>query len=786
MNPDQVHIHKSVSGDPDDDHEDPVCHMRTSASSPHSVQYKGADFLFCSFSCLNKFKGDPERFLGDAGFSQSNPSTPVAVDAEYFCPMHPEVRQIGPGSCPLCGMDLEPTVPTADAEEPSAEIKDTLRRFWVAALLSAPLLIISMGDMLPGQPISSAIPREITIWLELAFATPVALWAAWPFYQRAVRSVVNRSLNMYSLIGLGVGVAYSYSVVAVIWPNWFPASFRGHDNSVGVYFEASAVIVTLILLGQVLELRARAQTGSAIRKLLGLSPKLARVIRLDGMEEDIPLEDVMVGELLRVRPGEKIPVDGVITSGRSSVDESMLTGEPIPQEKGEGDRVVGATINGTGSLVVQATQIGSQTVLAQIVQMVGQAQRSRAPIQRTADVAASYFVPAVLVIAIVAFFVWAFFGPEPQMAHAIVVAVAVLIIACPCALGLATPMSIMVGTGRAATRGILFKDAQSLELLNGVDTLVVDKTGTLTEGRPIMIEACALGSDDSRTMLGLAASLEKSSEHPLAKAILAGANDADVSLDDVQDFESITGKGVLGTVSGQRIGLGNQALMNQIGVDSSMVSNEVLDLRRKGHTVMFLSTDQAFVGFLSVTDPIKESTPGVIDALHGSGIRVLMLTGDSKETADAVAAQLAIDEVFAELMPEDKAETVRALQAKGRTVAMVGDGINDAPALAQADVGIAIGTGTDVAIESAGVTLLNGELSGIPVAIDLSRATLRNIKQNLFFAFVYNGLGVPIAAGLLYPFIGVLLNPMLAAAAMSLSSVSVIVNALRLRGVRLD
>jgi Cu+-exporting ATPase len=653
-------------------------------------------------------------------------------------------------------------------------------------LLSAPLLIISMGDMLPGQPISSAIPREITIWLELAFATPVALWAAWPFYQRAVRSVVNRSLNMYSLIGLGVGVAYSYSVVAVIWPNWFPASFRGHDNSVGVYFEASAVIVTLILLGQVLELRARAQTGSAIRKLLGLSPKLARVIRLDGMEEDIPLEDVMVGELLRVRPGEKIPVDGVITSGRSSVDESMLTGEPIPQEKGEGDRVVGATINGTGSLVVQATQIGSQTVLAQIVQMVGQAQRSRAPIQRTADVAASYFVPAVLVIAIVAFFVWAFFGPEPQMAHAIVVAVAVLIIACPCALGLATPMSIMVGTGRAATRGILFKDAQSLELLNGVDTLVVDKTGTLTEGRPIMIEACALGSDDSRTMLGLAASLEKSSEHPLAKAILAGANDADVSLDDVQDFESITGKGVLGTVSGQRIGLGNQALMNQIGVDTSMVSNEVLDLRRKGHTVMFLSTDQAFVGFLSVTDPIKESTPGVIDALHGSGIRVLMLTGDSKETADAVAAQLAIDEVFAELMPEDKAETVRALQAKGRTVAMVGDGINDAPALAQADVGIAIGTGTDVAIESAGVTLLNGELSGIPVAIDLSRATLRNIKQNLFFAFVYNGLGVPIAAGLLYPFIGVLLNPMLAAAAMSLSSVSVIVNALRLRGVRLD
>jgi len=640
--------------------------------------------------------------------------------------------------------------------------------------------------MLPGQPISSAIPREITIWLELAFATPVALWAAWPFYQRAVRSVVNRSLNMYSLIGLGVGVAYSYSVVAVIWPNWFPASFRGHDNSVGVYFEASAVIVTLILLGQVLELRARAQTGSAIRKLLGLSPKLARVIRLDGMEEDIPLEDVMVGELLRVRPGEKIPVDGVITSGRSSVDESMLTGEPIPQEKGEGDRVVGATINGTGSLVVQATQIGSQTVLAQIVQMVGQAQRSRAPIQRTADVAASYFVPAVLVIAIVAFFVWAFFGPEPQMAHAIVVAVAVLIIACPCALGLATPMSIMVGTGRAATRGILFKDAQSLELLNGVDTLVVDKTGTLTEGRPIMIEACALGSDDSRTMLGLAASLEKSSEHPLAKAILAGANDADVSLDDVQDFESITGKGVLGTVSGQRIGLGNQALMNQIGVDTSMVSNEVLDLRRKGHTVMFLSTDQAFVGFLSVTDPIKESTPGVIDALHGSGIRVLMLTGDSKETADAVAAQLAIDEVFAELMPEDKAETVRALQAKGRTVAMVGDGINDAPALAQADVGIAIGTGTDVAIESAGVTLLNGELSGIPVAIDLSRATLRNIKQNLFFAFVYNGLGVPIAAGLLYPFIGVLLNPMLAAAAMSLSSVSVIVNALRLRGVRLD
>jgi Cu+-exporting ATPase len=555
---------------------------------------------------------------------------------------------------------------------------------------------------------------------------------------------------------------------------------------VGVYFEASAVIVTLILLGQVLELRARAQTGSAIRKLLGLSPKLARVIRLDGMEEDIPLEDVMVGELLRVRPGEKIPVDGVITSGRSSVDESMLTGEPIPQEKGEGDRVVGATINGTGSLVVQATQIGSQTVLAQIVQMVGQAQRSRAPIQRTADVAASYFVPAVLVIAIVAFFVWAFFGPEPQMAHAIVVAVAVLIIACPCALGLATPMSIMVGTGRAATRGILFKDAQSLELLNGVDTLVVDKTGTLTEGRPIMIEACALGSDDSRTMLGLAASLEKSSEHPLAKAILAGANDADVSLDDVQDFESITGKGVLGTVSGQRIGLGNQALMNQIGVDTSMVSNEVLDLRRKGHTVMFLSTDQAFVGFLSVTDPIKESTPGVIDALHGSGIRVLMLTGDSKETADAVAAQLAIDEVFAELMPEDKAETVRALQAKGRTVAMVGDGINDAPALAQADVGIAIGTGTDVAIESAGVTLLNGELSGIPVAIDLSRATLRNIKQNLFFAFVYNGLGVPIAAGLLYPFIGVLLNPMLAAAAMSLSSVSVIVNALRLRGVRLD
>lgn len=780
------HSHQHGTHQAHGDHEDPVCHMRVSSSSAHQFEHQGAVFYFCSASCLQKFSAAPDQFLSGVPIDREENTVNLDAGAEFVCPMHPGERKIGPGSCRLCGMDLEPTVQSGGEDETSPELKDAQRRFWVSVLFTLPLVVISMGDMLPGRPVSEIVSRDVGVWLELVLATPVALWAAWPFYERAINSVIHRSLNMYSLIGLGVSVAYLFSVVAVIWPDAFPDSFRGHGGRVGVYFEASAVIVTLILLGQILELKARSRTSAAIRKLLGLAPKTARRVLDDGTEEDVPLDVVQAGDVLRVRPGEKIPVDGVVQSGRSSVDESMLTGEPIPKEKEEGDRVVGATINGTGTLVIEATQVGSQTVLSQIVKMVSEAQRSRAPIQRTADVAASYFVPAVLVVSVIALIVWGVWGPEPKMAHAVVVAVAVLIIACPCALGLATPMSIMVGTGRAATRGVLFKNAEALERLHTVDKLVVDKTGTLTEGHPELMEAQAFGAFSKDEVLKFAASLEKGSEHPLARAILDGAVAAGVDARDVTNFQSLTGKGVTGEVSGQAISLGNQTLMDELGVDTQEVSSEVRLLRQRGYTVMFLAVADELAGILSVADPIKESSLEVIKKLHHSGIKVLMLTGDSEETARAVATQLGIDEVYAEILPEQKASKVAELQHQSRIVAMVGDGINDAPALAQADVGVAIGTGTDVAIESAGVTLLNGELSGIPVAIGVSRATLRNIKQNLFFAFVYNGLGVPIAAGLLYPFFGVLLNPMLAAAAMSMSSVSVVVNALRLRTLKID
>ena len=678
-----------------------MCHMRVGSDSRHHFDHQGTHFYFCSASCLTKFSANPDQYLSAKPIAEVRGKNADENEAEFFCPMHPEERKQGPGSCRLCGMDLEPALQNASEPEESPELKGMQRRFWLSCVFTLPLVAISMGDMLPGRPVSTLISKEAAIWLELIFATPVALWAAWPFYVRAVQSVIYRSLNMYSLIGLGVSVAYGFSVVAVIWPDAFPESFRGHGGTIGVYFEASAVIVTLILLGQILELRARVRTGAAIRKLLGLSPKTARRVRADGAEEDVPLEAVAVGDLLRVRPGEKIPVDGVVRSGGSSVDESMLTGEPIPREKREGDQVVGATINGTGTLVIEATQVGSQTVLSQIVRMVSDAQRSRAPIQRTADVAASYFVPAVLLVAIAASAVWSVWGPEPQMAHAVVVAVAVLIIACPCALGLATPMSIMVGTGRAATRGVLFKNAEALERLHTVDTLVVDKTGTLTEGRPELIETETFGTFDTGSVIQFAASLEKSSEHPLAKAILNGAEAAGVTIGAVSDFESITGKGVTGVVAGHAVALGNQALMDAVGADITLAIADARRRRREGQTVMFLAVGGELAGTLSVADPIKESTPKVINALHESGIQVLMLTGDSEETARAVADQLGIDEVYAEILPEQKAMKIRELQEQGRAVAMVGDGINDAPALAQADVGVAMGTGTDIAIDSA-------------------------------------------------------------------------------------
>ena len=713
------------------------------------------------------------------------PDVPIAPAArrEWTCPMHPEIVKDAPGSCPICGMALEPRdIAVEEAENP--ELADMQRRLWIAALLAAPLIAIVMVDMVAGHPVSALLGARGRTLLELALATPVCTWAAWPFYERAVLSVKHRSLNMFTLIGLGVAVAFAYSVVAALAPGLFPAAFRDARGEVGVYFEAAAGIVTLVLVGQVLELRARSQTGAAIRKLLGLAPSTARRIDESGGEADVPLEQVVVGDRLRVRPGEKIPVDGVVLEGGRNVDESMVTGAPVPVHKGAGDGVIGATLNGNGALIVRAERVGSETLLSRIVGMVAEAQRSRAPIQRLADQVSAVFVPAVIVAAILTFAVWALVGPDPKLTHALVNAVAVLIIACPCALGLATPMSIMVATGKAATVGVLFKNAEAIEVLRKVDTLVVDKTGTLTEGKPELVTVEPRGIDDLE-LLALVGSLERASEHPLAAAIVRGAEARGATLGKVDGFRSVTGKGVIGTIAGREVAVGNRSLMHEVGADPESLAERAESLRTEGQTVMFVAVDGNAAGLVGVADPIKRSTPEAIRALHAEGLYIVMLTGDSATTAKAVAEKLGIDDVVAEVLPDQKADHVAELQRGGRVVAMAGDGINDAPALASAAVGIAMGTGTDVAMESAGVTLVKGDLGGIVRARRLSRATMANIRQNLFFAFAYNAAGVPIAAGILYPVFGLLLSPMLAAAAMSLSSVSVIGNALRLRSAAL-
>jgi Cu+-exporting ATPase len=714
------------------------------------------------------------------------PAAPVvpAARTEWVCPMHPQIVRSEPGTCPICGMALEPRTVTAD-EAINPELADMTRRFWIGLALTAPLLALAMSDLLPGQPVQHAVSPRLLAWVQLVLSTPVVLWAGWPFFVRAHASVVNRSPNMFTLIAIGTGMAYGYSVVGTVAPGLFPDSFRTHGGQIGLYFEVAAVITVLVLLGQVLELRARSRTSTAIRQLLGLAPKTARRLAADGREEDVPLELVQPGDRLRVRPGEKVPVDGAVIEGTSAVDESMVTGEPIPVEKAPGDRVTGGTVNGTGGFVMRAERVGSDTLLAQIVRLVGEAQRSRAPIQRLADQVSAYFVPAVVAVAILTFVGWALFGPEPRLAYALVNAVAVLIIACPCALGLATPMSIMVGTGRGATAGVLVRNAEVLEVLEKVDTLVVDKTGTLTEGRPGLVSVVARPELDEATLLRLAAGLERGSEHPLASAIVAGAVARGVEPGPARDFRSVTGKGVTGTVDGRAVALGNAALLAELGIDPGDLRERAEAGRREGQTVMFVAADGRAAGLLGVADPVKASTLEALRALRDEGIRIVMLTGDSRTTADAVARTLGIEHVEAEVLPERKVEVVRDLQARGRVVAMAGDGVNDAPALAQAHVGIAMGTGTDVAMESAGVTLVKGDLRGVVRARGLSRATMRNIRQNLFFAFVYNALGVPIAAGVLYPVTGLLLSPMFASAAMTFSSVSVIGNALRLRRVTL-
>ncbi len=800
---------------------DPVCGMTVSPDSPHSHAYQGRLYHFCSENCRQKFQQHPEQYLQGGGVSAPPPAAEAAKGQLYTCPMHPEIVQDHPGSCPKCGMALEPkgvpvatagkveytcpmhpeivqdhpgTCPkcgmaleprTVEVEEDDSELRDMTRRFWVSTALAIPVFLSAMAAEFWPEAMAELIEPRLRQWLELILATPVVLWGGWIFYVRAVQSVINRSLNMFTLIGLGVSIAWLYSVVAVLFPDIFPRQVFNEWGVVPVYFEAAAVITALVLLGQVLELRARSQTNAAIKLLLGLAPKTARIVREDGREEDIPLDQVQVGDVLRVRPGEKIPVDGEVLEGESSVDESMVTGEPIPVTKTRGDHLIGATVNGTGTLLMRAEKVGADTLLSQIVNMVAEAQRSRAPIQRLADVVSAYFVPAVVITAIVTFIVWYAFGPEPALAHAMINAVAVLIIACPCALGLATPMSIMVGTGRGAMMGVLFKNAEALEIMRKVDTLVVDKTGTLTEGHPELMAVEAVAGMDEKRLLQLAASLERSSEHPLAAAIVRGAEKRAVELLPATDFQSITGKGVTGVVDGRRVALGNLALLQQLGIAAEALSARADELRSEGQTAMFVAIDQDAAGLIGVADPIKQTTAQAIRELHEEGIEVVMLTGDSRKTAEAVAAKLGIDRVQAEVLPDQKADVVKRLQQEGRVVAMAGDGINDAPALAQAHVGIAMGTGTDVAMESAGVTLVKGDLLGIVRARRLSRATMRNIRQNLFFAFIYNSLGVPVAAGVLYPFFGILLSPIIAAAAMSFSSVSVIFNALRLKRVKI-
>ena len=762
---------------------DPVCGMTVDpASAAGSHVYAGQTYYFCAKHCLDRFAADPARFVTSQQGAKPPAAPSPSPGGQWTCPMHPEIVRDAPGSCPICGMALEPRVATAH-DAPNPELIDMTRRFWASVVATAPLLLLAMGSMVPA--LRHVVPAGIRSWLELALATPVVLWGGWPFFVRFRDSLANRSPNMFTLIGLGVGVAYVFSVVAVLAPGIFPAAFHGHDGGVAVYFEPAAVIVTLVLLGQVLELRARGRTGAAIRALLRLAPKRARRLRGDGGEDDVPLDDVHPGDRLRIRPGESIPVDGIVEEGESPVDESMITGEPMPVAKRPRDRLIGATMNTTGTLVMRAERVGAETMLARIVNMVGEAQRSRAPIQKLADTVSRVFVPAVVAAALVTFLVWAAFGPEPRLAYALVNAVAVLIVACPCALGLATPMSIMVAAGKGAGAGVLFRDAEAIEVLGKVDTLIVDKTGTLTEGKPRVIAVVAADGIAETEVLRLAAAVERGSEHPLAAAIVAGAAERGITPDAASGFQSLTGKGATGRVSLRRVAIGNRALMDDFGVDVAALSARADTLRGEGATVMFVAADRRPAGLVAVADPIKATAKEALRRLAADGIRVVMVTGDNRVTAEAVARTLGISDVVAEVLPEQKLAEVKRLQAAGRVVAMAGDGVNDAPALAQAAVGIAMGTGTDVAIESAGVTLVRGDLGGIARARALSRATMANIRQNLFFAFVYNALGVPVAAGVLYPAFGLLLSPMIAAAAMSWSSVSVIGNALRLRRARI-
>lgn len=771
------HVHAQMPQGANTD-TDPVCGMTVEVNeSTRHAQYDGKRFHFCSENCETKFEADPYYY---ASGNAQNTQMVDQAGTQWTCPMHPEILKDAPGSCPICGMALEPTVPS---DEPSEELTDFTRRMWISAIAAVPLVILTMGELF-GLPVRDWIGHQTAIYVEFLLATPIILWAALPFFERGIDSIKNVSPNMWTLIALGVGAAYIYSLAATFLPGIFPEAYRSGDN-VGTYYEAAVVIVTLIFVGQVLELRARERTGDAIRALLDLAPKTARRILPDGTEYDAPLEHIIAGDMLRVRPGDSIPVDAEVIEGRSSIDESMITGEPLPVEKGEGDRVTGGTLNKNGTLAIRATQVGADTVLSQIVDMVAGAKRSRAPIQGLADRVSSVFVPTVVLIAIVSFFVWLSFGPDPALAFAVTAAVSVLIIACPCALGLATPISITTAAGRGAQAGVLIKDAEALERMAKVDTVIVDKTGTLTQGRPKLTDVVVTGDQSETEVLALAAALERGSEHPLAEAIVEGALTRGLSLENANGFEAITGKGVRGQVQGHDVALGNPAMMREIGVDYALAENTADDLRAAGKTAMFVAVDAKFAGIVAVADPIKETTAGAIEDLHRLGLRVIMATGDNQKTAEAVAQKLGIDEVHAGVLPEDKKALVDQLRASGAKIAMAGDGVNDAPALAAADVGIAMGTGADVAVESAGITLLGGDLVGLVRARKLAKATVRNIKQNLFFAFAYNTAGVPVAAGVLYPFFGLLLSPMIAAAAMSLSSVSVIANALRLRRVKL-